>query len=85
LIKGEQEETGSGKVEEETDTSEEKKAAGQGVTGAERLVGTSKLRERYGGEWAIFIDTGDQTSKRLAIELAKEGFNLAFVVRKEGA
>ena len=29
-------------------------------------------------------ETGDLTSRKLAIELAKEGYNLIFILRKEG-
>jgi len=42
------------------------------------------LKNRYGGEWALLTDGTDATTRKLAIELAREGYNLIFIVRKEG-
>lgn len=46
--------------------------------------GTSHLRNKYGGEWALLTDGTDPMTRQIAIELAKEGFNLIFVVKKDG-
>ena len=43
------------------------------------------MKERYGGEWAIIMEsTADKTTKQLALELAQEGYNLIFVMKKDG-
>lgn len=46
--------------------------------------GTSHLRNKYGGEWALLTDGTDPMTRQIAIELAREGFNLIFVVKKDG-
>jgi short-subunit dehydrogenase len=45
----------------------------------------AQLKERYGGEWALITDNTDPTTRHLAVELAKAGYNLIFIVRKDGA
>jgi len=42
------------------------------------------LKERYGGEWAVISEGSDQTTHQLALELSREGYNLIFIVSKEG-
>lgn len=42
------------------------------------------MRDRYGGEWAIITEGSDQTTNQLAVELAREGYNLIFIVKKDG-
>lgn len=46
---------------------------------------SSQLKEKYGGEWALLTDGTDPTTRKLAIELAREGYNLVLIVRKQGA
>ena len=55
----------------------------KGETKAEE-VKESTLKEKYGGDWALLTDTGDLTTKKLALELAREGYNLVFLVRQSG-
>ena len=42
------------------------------------------LKERYGGEWAVINEGSDQITHQLALELSREGYNLIFIVSKEG-
>ena len=57
----------------------------KGKPGEEEVnVKETTLKENYGGEWALLTDTGDETSRKLAVELAREGYNLVFIVRRNG-
>lgn len=44
----------------------------------------AQLKERYGGQWSLITDNTDPTTRHLAVELAKEGYNLIFIIRKDG-
>ena len=37
------------------------------------------LKQKYGGEWALFIGQVDDYGEALAMELAREGYNIIFV------
>ena len=65
---------------------EEKKEDGvNNKNGKPNSQKAAHLKERYGGEWAIIMEsTADKTTKQLALELAQEGYNLIFVMKKDG-
>lgn len=74
---------GGKKAEDGKDALEEKGAVGQDAKPKSQKA--AHLKDRYGGEWAIIMEsTSDKTTKQLALELANEGYNLIFVMKKDG-
>ena len=66
-------------------TEEEEKKEEDPKNGKPKSQKAANLKERYGGEWAIIMEsTADKTTKQLALELAQEGYNLIFVMKKDG-
>ena len=70
----------------ENEVKEEKKEDGETVnSGKPKSQKSAHLKERYGGDWAIIMEsTADKTTKQLALELAREGYNLIFIMKKDG-